>query len=471
LKTAEASLGAKKRAALASVALLALLFSSYTDGFALRHADTSPQNSPFVLPIVKRDSLLNGLQLITIEQQNTGTVSTHLRINSGALFDLAGKGGLADLTAGMLLKGGGGLNAKSVANAVEQSGLTMNVTVGWDSTDVFVNGPADSLETIFDLLGKLLITPSFDQKELEALKSDRVAASSKEARDDSVAVRRKALEAVFGPYPFGRPARGNPESIGQISRQDLIYFHSRFYVANNSELIVTGDAAADQVTRLARSKLGAWKKAERVAATFRSTEAPVARRVFILDRREDQPARAAIAQIGLSRRAEDYLAAVVMVDVLGQQVSAVASVHSGTSVQSDLEAHLLAGPLVVGIKSDPADLTGDLEVVLDTMSRMQKSQPTVEQVESAKSRLIAAMAERLKTPEGAAGIILDIETYGLGRDYVIHFAERVNAITSADVLGAAQTYLKPQSVTVVVAGPANRFESSLKKIGSVGIVK
>jgi zinc protease len=423
------------------------------------------------LPIVKRDSLLNGLQLITLEQQNTGSVSTHLRINSGALFDLAGKGGLADATAGMLLKGGGGLNPKSLANIVEQSGLTVNVTVGWDSTDIFISGPADSLETIFDLLGKLLITPSFDQKDLDALKSDRIAASSKEARDDSVAVRRKALEGVFGSYPFGRPARGSPESIGQIARQDLIYFHNRFYVANNSELIVIGDATADQVTRLARSKLGAWKKAERVAATFRSTEAPVARRVFILDRSDDGPARAAIAQIGLSRRAEDYLAAVVMVDVLGQQVSAVASVHSGTSVQNDLEAHIVAGPLVVGIKSDPADLIGDLEVVLDTMSGMQKSQPTGEQVEAAKSRLITAMAERLKTPEGAAGIILDIETYGLGRDYVIRFAERVNAIASADVLRAAQTYLKPQSVTVVVAGVASRFEGSLKKLGSVAIVK
>jgi zinc protease len=464
-------LGAKKRASLASVALVAFLFSSYTDGFALRHADTRLQNSPFVLPIVKRDSLLNGLQLITLEQQNTGSVSTHLRINSGALFDLAGKGGLADVTAGMLLKGGGGLNSKNLANTVEQSGLAVKIAVGWDSTDIFVSGPADSLETIFDLLGKLLITPSFDQKELEALKSDRLAASSKEARDDSVDVHRKALEALFGPYPFGRPVHGTPESIGQMGRQDLIYFHNRFYIANNSELIVSGDATADQVTRLARSKLGAWKKAERVAATFRSTEAPIARRVFILDRGDDRPARAAIAQMGLSRRAEDYLAAVVMVDVLGQQVSAVSSVHSGTSVQTDLEAHVLAGPLVVRIKSDPADFTGDLDVVLDTMSRMQKSQPTSEQVEAAKSRLIAAMAERLKTPEGAAGIMLDIETYGLGRDYVIHFADRVTAITSADVLRAAQTYLKPQSVTIVVAGAASRFEGPLKKLGSVAIVK
>src|ERR1700720_982501 len=97
---AEASLEALKRVVLAIVTGLGC-FSFYANGLALANSETHSQTSPFVLPIVKRDSLLNGLQLVTIEQPGTGAVSTHLRINSGAMFDLAGKGGLADLTAGM----------------------------------------------------------------------------------------------------------------------------------------------------------------------------------------------------------------------------------------------------------------------------------------------------------------------------------------------------------------------------------
>src|SRR4029079_4328083 len=103
------------------------------------------QTSAFVLPIVKRDSLLNGLQLVWLEQQGTGTVSAHLRINTGALFDLAGKGGLSDLTAAMLLKGAGGLNARNISETIEQSGLTITVTSNWDSTDIVAGGPSDSL--------------------------------------------------------------------------------------------------------------------------------------------------------------------------------------------------------------------------------------------------------------------------------------------------------------------------------------
>ncbi|MFY9557815.1 MAG: pitrilysin family protein [Blastocatellia bacterium] len=459
------------RAALASCLLLGLWVSFGTNRATLTSNEIRPQASSFVLPIVKRDSLLNGLHLITLEQQGTGNVTVRVRSNSGALFDLLGKGGLADITAGMLLKGGGGFGAKEVANTVEQAGLTISVTSGWDSTDIVMAGPADSLDSIFDLLGKLLITPTFDQKDLETLKGTRIAALSLEGRDDAAAVRRKALEVLYGNYPFGHPARGTPESIAQITRPDLVYFHTRFYIANNAELIVSGDVTAAQVTRLARSKLGAWKKGEKIPPTFRLPEAPTGRRIFIFDRSDEQPSRAAIAQIGLSRRAEDYFAAAVMTDVLAKQVSKITEVHPGTTVQSELDARLLAGPLLVTIKSAPADLAGDLEVLLETMTRMQTAPPDSDRVESAKARLIAAMAERLKTTAGAAEVVLDIETYGLGRDYVISFADRVNAITPADVQRAAQIHFKPQSVVIAIAGPPSRFEGAMKKLGSVAVLK
>lgn len=461
----------KKWATFLSVLLLSSWFSFGVPDSSFGRSNSHPQSSPFLLPVVKRDSLLNGLQLVTLEQQNTGGVSTHLRVNSGGLFDLAGKGGLADLTAEMLFKGAGGLNAKNIADTIEQLGLKVNATAGWDSTDIVMSGPADSLEAIFDLLGKALINPSFDQKEVDHLKEAHVAALSKEGQDDSTSVQRKALEAVFGSHPFGRPARGSAESIAQVARQDLVYFHGRFYIANNSELTVSGDTTAEQVTRLARSKLGAWKKGEKIPPTFKSPEPQTGRRVLILDRGEEQQARAAIAQIGLSRRAEEYFAAVIMADVLGQQASKISSVHAGTTIETALDAHQLAGPLIVSIKASPSDLTGDVTVLLDTMTGMQTSPPASDRVEAAKARLIASMAERLKTTAGAAEVILDIETFGLGKDYVINFADRVNAITPADVQRAAQTFLKPQSVVIVIAGPASRFEAPMKKIGAVAVMK
>jgi zinc protease len=437
----------------------------------VEQTDTGKQASPFVLPILKRDSLLNGLQLIVMEQKGAGTVTAHLRLNSGAMFDLAGKGGLADITAGMLLKGGGGISAKSISDTVEQLGLNVNVRVGWDATDIVFKGPADALDSIFDLLGRMIITPAFDQKEFDALKSQRVAALKGEQGDDGELVKQKALEAVFGTHPFGRPLRGTAESIAQIMRQDLTYYHIKFYTANNASLIVSGDTTAEQVTRLARSRLGSWKKGEKVPASFRPPEMSQSRRIIIIDRPDSTSSQAAIAQPGFSRRSDDYFAGMVMSDLLSHKTSELAAKDPSTSFEIENEPRWLDGPMLVEIKSAPGQLSSSISAAIEAMSALQSNAPTIEQVEAAKSRLIASMADRLRTPESSASVILEIETYGLGRDYLLNYAGRVNAITPQDVQRAAQNYLKPQLVTMAVAGPAKQTEESLRKLGAVTIMR
>jgi zinc protease len=418
-----------------------------------------------VLPVVKRDSLLNGLQLSLLEQRSTGTVAARLRVNSGALFDLAGKGGLADLTAGMLLRGGGGLSAKNVADSVEQLGLTVTVTTGWDSTDIVFSGPADALESIFDILGRLVITPNFDQKELDFLKAQRIAALKSEPAGEVSEIKTRALATLFGTHPYGRPMRGTPESIAAITRADLQYFHTRYYAANNAELVLIGDSTVEQLTRLSRAKLGSWKKGDKISPTFRPAEPPKARSVSVLDR-PGATAIVAFAEVGFSRKAADFFAATLMCDLLQRELAKV-----NPSIEVQAEPRVLDGPLVITLKSPPAGLSESVNAVLETMDKFASNLQSAEQVEAAKSRLIESMANKLKTNYGAAEVMLDIELFGLGRDYLINLADRVGLISPADVQRAAKAYLKPSTVTIVVAGPATECESALKSIGSVTLIK
>jgi zinc protease len=140
---------------------------------------------------------------------------------------------------------------------------------------------------------------------------------------------------------------------------------------------------------------------------------------------------------------------------------------AGSPVETRLDARYLAGPLTVEIKASPSEMVEKIEGVISMMTSLQSSQAAPDQVESAKARIINSFAERLRSSDGAAGVILDIELYGLGKDYLVNFVDRVNAIVAADVMRAAQTYLKPQSLAIVVAGPAGELEASLKRLGTV----
>src|SRR5262245_31882715 len=52
---------------------------------------------------VRRDNLLNGLQIITLERAGDANVKCDMIIRAGAMFDLAGKTGVAGLTQETLL--------------------------------------------------------------------------------------------------------------------------------------------------------------------------------------------------------------------------------------------------------------------------------------------------------------------------------------------------------------------------------
>ncbi|HKG21533.1 MAG TPA: pitrilysin family protein, partial [Blastocatellia bacterium] len=322
-------------------------------GIKSHSPDANLQDSRWVLPIVKRDSLLNGLQLAIIEQGGTGTVGVRLRVNNGATFDLANKGGLADLTAGMLLKGSAGLDAKGMAEMVESLGLTVSVQTGWDATDIVINGPSSALESIFDLLSRIVTAPAFDQKAFDSLKSARAAEIKAQAVKESDWTKRKALELLFASHPFGRPALGTEESITRITRNDLVYFHNRFYIANNSVLLVTGDVVPDNVTRLARARLGSWRKGDRVPATFRPPEPGTGRRLVIADRPATEVAHACIAQIGVTRKSPDFYQVLVISEILSGQYSRLAAGSPRSSVSFELDLRGLAGPMLVEVAAPP----------------------------------------------------------------------------------------------------------------------
>jgi zinc protease len=425
------------------------------------------QRTDPLLPTVKRDTLLNGLQLIVMPQPGSGAVRVRLRLNKGALFDLAGKGGLADITAGMLLRGGGGYTARNVADTARQLHLEINIKCGWDATDISITGPASSFEPIVDLLGRLVITPAFDQKELDSLKTLRIGELISQPLDGLLAVRQKALGVLFGRFPYSRPEEGTADSIAKIGRDDVAYYYKRFYLANSSELAVSGDVTPEDVTKLARSKLGLWKKDEAVPATFLPPSPPTSRQITILDSADPNSAEAALVQIGISRRADDYLATAVMTNLIGT----LAGKDPATSIQPSLDGRLLPGPIVVTVKSPADKIAASVDHIIEAMQQLRHGQITPDQIEQAKQAVLSSYLQKIDTPEGLMEALLDIELYGLGRDYTLNLPARVQAITINAVTRAATSHLSPEALVIVVSGPATKLEPELRKLGDVAVVK
>jgi predicted Zn-dependent peptidase len=65
---------------------------------------------------------------------------------------------------------------------------------------------------------------------------------------------------------------------------------------------------------------------------------------------------------------------------------------------------------------------------------------------------------------GILGQIAYIDFHGLPREYLTQYAERVNAVTAEDVQSAAQKYLVPEQMSLVVVGDLSLVRPQLEAL-------
>jgi zinc protease len=91
--------------------------------------------------------------------------------------------------------------------------------------------------------------------------------------------------------------------------------------------------------------------------------------------------------------------------------------------------------------------------ILAEIERIQTELVSAEELADSKAYRTGSLPVSLETNSGLASVIIDMELYKLGLDYLQRFPDLINAITSAQVQAAAQKYLSTTQIAIAVAGP------------------
>lgn len=83
---------------------------------------------------------------------------------------------------------------------------------------------------------------------------------------------------------------------------------------------------------------------------------------------------------------------------------------------------------------------------------MYEDGPNAEELANAKTFLNGSYPLRLSSTGSIARMLVSVQYYDLGQDYIERRQEFINAVTLADVKRAAKRILAPEKMTVVVVG-------------------
>ena len=200
--------------------------------------------APIDIPrIVWRERVLpNGLQVVSVEDHASPTVSVQVWYKVGSKDDPEGRSGFAHLFEHLMFKGSRALKPEQFDRLTEDVGGSNNASTDDDYTNYFEVVPSNHLETLLwaeaERMAHLRVDGANFKSERDVVKEEyrlRVLAEPYGRLFNSIARHSYAL------HPYRRPGIGSIPDLEAATLDDVVRFHSTFYRPDNATLIVVGD--------------------------------------------------------------------------------------------------------------------------------------------------------------------------------------------------------------------------------------
>jgi zinc protease len=412
---------------------------------------------------ITRAELSNGITMLVYENHSSPAVVLSGYLWAGALSETREQAGLASLTAGLLMRGTDSHSFAQINEALESVGARLSFRAGVHNVGFGAKALAEDLDLLFSISADCLQRPTFPANEIEKLRRQILTDLQRRAHDTRRMARLSFDELLYPDHPYGCSVQGYEDTVAGLSRADLMGHYRARFSPQGMVIAIVGAVSADRVVEKAESALGAWQPPD---ATPNRT---VPEAVFLTEKRQQSVAIEGKTQSdvilgwpGLARNDPDFVKARMSNTVLGVfgmmgRLGTSVRVKQGLAyyVYSRLEAGLGAGPWLAHAGVNPANVERAIDGILHEVRRLRDEPVPGDELADSQSYLTGIMPLQLETNEGVASVILDMERYELGLDYLERYADLVNAVTVSDLQEMALAYLDPEQYVRAVAGPGD----------------
>jgi zinc protease len=402
----------------------------------------------------------NGMGVLLVSDRSTPTVTLSGNIPAGKQFDPAAKAGIAELTADNLMNGTKTKDALTLAKVLESRGATLGFSAGQEGVNVNGYGLKTDLPILIETLADVMQNATFPTDQLE-LSRQRAIADLKTELDDPNYLSFRTLQQQIFPQNHPFHSYATLESLKGISRADVVKFYQTYYRPDNTVLALVGDFDLTEMRSLIEKHFGNWTASGKPPQIdFPPVPSPekIVRLNQILSGKTQ--AVTVIGNRGINRIDSRYYAAAVLNQILGGDTL---SSRLGTEIRDRLgltygiysyfQAGKQLGLFVIDMQTAPEDANKAISSTLALLQQICTSGVTAAEVETAKRSLSSSYSVALADPDSLTAQILMNEVYGLSREEIRNFPQKIQAVTLEQVNQVAKELLHPDNLVVVTAGP------------------
>jgi zinc protease len=420
--------------------------------------------------IIKRKVLANGLEVIVVENHGVPLATIEVNVKNGSFTQSPEFAGLAHMYEHMFFRANTKYpDPEGFVGRAGDLGAVFNGTTAEERVNYYLTVSADSMDAGIRFLSSALLSPLFKQDELER---ERQVVIGEYDRNESSPFFQltQEMDKLLYPGNFSRKnVIGDRQVILTTTPEKMRTIQRKYYVPNNSVLIVSGDVNPAQVFASAERELGKW---QRGPDPFASDPIPS---IPALTRNQGVVVEAGVGAVtvflqwqgpSVGKDPKSTYAADVFSDVLNDPGSTFQQrlVDSGLWQSMGVNYYTLnnVGPITISGQTSPENLRKALAALQAEIAKFDDpgyfDAGELEAVKAHRAVTSAFDRERASGFAHTLGFwwsVADLEYY---MGYVDNMAKQ----TTSDLLAYAKKYIigKPR-ITGVLIDPASRRQLAL----------
>jgi zinc protease len=213
--------------------------------------------------VIRRTMLPNGLEVIVVENHGVPIATVEIDVKNGAYTQSPEYAGLAHMYEHMFFKSNGDYPLpEAFIQRTTELGAVFNGTTREEVVNYYLTLPSDSMVAGMRLLASALRKPLFREDELAQEKEVVLGEYDRNEAEPGFEFQQAMTKRLY-PGQFSRKNTiGDRTVIKGVTPAKMREIQKRYYVPNNSALIVTGDVNPDSVFKWAKTLYGDWARGE-----------------------------------------------------------------------------------------------------------------------------------------------------------------------------------------------------------------
>lgn len=414
---------------------------------------------PFDISRPYETTLSNGLRVVIFENERLPLVSYRLAFFAGDIDESDDGRGLMSAMALLLTEGTENYSSQQLAEKIERLGASLSAHSSFDFTTISASSLSFYTSAIFEMLSEIILKPTFPESEIDLYKRNLIENLKFQRSQPPFLASEQAARLIYGKHPYAHVSL-KPADVERIDREKLQRTHRQVLIPNNAVMLIVGDVRRDEVIEELEQHLDGWQPGTAPVRSFTEVPKRDGRSITVVDRPGSTQSNIVIANSGLDRSSPDYFPALVMNQVLGAGASSRVFMNLREEkgytygAYTRMDARSLAGD-VEATAEVRNDVTGEsIAEFFKEFGRIRVEKVEAEELADAKNFLTGVFPIRAETQEGLTTLLLSRELYGLPEDYLQSYRDNVSAVTADQVQDAAQKYIRPDEMAIVVVGDA-----------------